>query len=317
MDRLDKAREILQNEADAVLGMAQKLGPSFSRVVGRILDCDGQVVVTGIGKPYFVAQKFSASLASTGTPSIALHPVDALHGDLGRLSGRDMVFALSNSGSSEEILRLVQVIKEMGIFLVAVTGDGDSALAGESDEVLLIGRIQEPCPLGLAPASSTTAMLALGDAITLVVAEERGLKPEDYARLHPGGIIGRKLRTVRQAMRMLDKTAVVKQDVSLVRVLNEITSARSGAAFIVDENGVLLGIFTDGDLRRVISSNNSAIMENVGKYMTRNPKTVLPDRSVSEAVQLLRTYKVDELPVIDSAGVLVGHLDVQDVIEDG
>ena len=314
-DRRERAGRILQQEAAAVANVARLLDEGFDATVERILACPGNVVLTGVGKPYLVAQKISASLASTGTPSITIHPTDALHGDLGRIRKGDVVLVLSNSGSNQEVVRLVPLLEQLEVFLVAITGNRESPLARQADAVLFIGRIAEPSPLGVAPASSTTAMMALGDALTLVLAEERGFKVEDFAQLHPGGALGKQLRSVAQAMRPLQQTAVVSPEMTVLQVLQRITAARSGAAFVVNDAGVLVGIFTDGDLRRTIAESPEALHEPVAEHMTPEPKAILSDRKVSEAQELLRHHQIDELPVIDANGKLLGHLDVQDLLE--
>lgn len=312
-ERLSEAKRILAHEAASVAAVAGALDEAFGRVVDRILACPGNVVITGVGKPYLIAQKISASLASTGTPSIALHPVDALHGDLGRICKRDVVIALSNSGASQEIVQLLPALTGLGVYLVAMTGNLDSPLSRSANDVLLIGHIEEPCRLGLTPTSSTTAMLALGDALTLVLAEERGFQEEDYAKLHPGGDLGRRLLSVGKAMRPLDRTPVVNPWLPLLDVLKCITAARAGAAFVADETGLLLGIFTDGDMRRIVAERPEALREPVERHMTRNPKCTMPDTRLNEALEILRHHLIDELPVVDHQGRLCGYLDIQDI----
>lgn len=302
------------HESATLERVAARLDDAFGRVVDLLLRCAGNAVVSGVGKPYIIAQKISASLASTGTPSIPLHPVDALHGDLGRISPRDVLLVLSNSGASQEIVELVPAIQRIGAPIVAITGDRQSPLARHAAEVLDLGRIEEPCRMGLTPTSSTTAMLAVGDALTLVVATERGFSEVDYARLHPGGALGRRLQSVAEAMRPLPRSAVGRRDTPVAEILDRITRARSGAAYVVDEAGVLLGIFTDGDLRRAIMGSPTALAEPVHAYMTAGPKTASPDERLSDALQLMRSYQVDELPVVDERGRLLGHLDIQDVL---
>lgn len=314
MDRLSEARRILGHEASTVARLSELIDESFQRVVELVLGCAGNVVISGVGKPFFIAQKISASLASTGTPSIPLHPVEALHGDLGRISDKDVVVVLSNSGASQEIVDLIPAVLRQGAPLVAITGNRNSPLARHASEVLFIGTIEEPCHLGLTPTSSTTAMLALGDALTLVLALERDFREQDYAKLHPGGSLGRRLRAVSAAMRPLDRSAVVTRDTSLTQTIHRITGMRSGAAYVVDEAGVLLGIFTDGDLRRAILEGPATLSEPVRKHMTVGPKSAGPDERVSDALELMRFHQIDELPVVDAQGRLLGHLDIQDVL---
>ena len=294
--------------------VAARLDEAFARAVELLLQCQGNVVVSGVGKPYIVAQKISASLASTGTPSIPLHPVDALHGDLGRISRRDVLLVLSNSGASQEIVDLLPAIKTIGAPLIAITGNPRSPLGAQATAVLDIGQIEEPCHMGLTPTSSTTAMLGLGDALTLVVASERGFSELDYARLHPGGALGRRRQSVAQGMRPLERSARVQRETPVAQVLERITGTRSGAAFVLDAQGVLLGIFTDGDLRRAVLRKAAALTEPVHLHMTAAPKTASPDARLSEAVELMRAHAIDELPVVDDQGRLLGHLDLQDLL---
>jgi arabinose-5-phosphate isomerase len=225
-----------------------------------------------------------------------------------------VLIVLSNSGASQEIVELVPAIQRIGAPIVAITGDRQSPLARQAAEVLDLGIIEEPCRMGLTPTSSTTAMLAVGDALTLVLATERGFSEADYARLHPGGALGRRLQSVAEAMRPLSRSAVGLRDTLVATILDRITHTRSGAAYVVDDAGVLVGIFTDGDLRRAILSSPTALAEPVGSYMTADPKTASPDERLSEALQLMRTYHVDELPVVDERRRFLGHLDIQDVL---
>jgi arabinose-5-phosphate isomerase len=312
LDRLAEARRILGHEASTIARLSTLLDGAFERVVELILRCEGNVLISGVGKPFFIAQKISASLASTGTPSIPLHPVEALHGDLGRVSARDVVIVLSNSGASAEIVDLVPAVLRQGAPLIAITGNRGSPLARQAREVLFIGAIDEPCHLGLTPTSSTTAMLALGDALTLVLSSERGFREQDYAALHPGGSLGRRLRPVSAAMRPLERSAVVTTDTSLTQAIRRITGMRAGAAYVVDEHGVLIGIFTDGDLRRAILEKPASLSDPVGKHMTAGCKTTGPDERVSDALEVMHFHQIDELPVVDAQGKLLGHLDIQD-----
>jgi arabinose-5-phosphate isomerase len=314
VDRLTEARRILLHESMTLERVAARLDEAFGRAVDLVLECQGNVVVSGVGKPYIVAQKLSASLASTGTPSIPLHPVDALHGDLGRISRRDVLLVLSNSGASQEIVELLPTLARVGAPLIAITGNPRSPLGSQANAVLDLGPIEEPCHMGLTPTSSTTAMMGVGDALTLVVAVERGFSEADFARLHPGGAIGRRLQSVGQAMRPLARSAVADRDTLVAEVVERITKTRSGAAYVLDTSGVLLGIFTDGDLRRAVLRKATSLSEPVHLHMTAGPKTASPDARVSEALELMRAHAIDELPVVDDQGRLLGHLDVQDVL---
>ncbi|MBI4577182.1 MAG: KpsF/GutQ family sugar-phosphate isomerase [Planctomycetes bacterium] len=308
------AREVLQVESRAVAGLADRLGPGFEEAVEAVLGCTGRVVVSGMGKAGLVGAKLSATLASTGTPSIVLHPVEALHGDLGRLRGEDVVLVLSNSGETEEVVRLVPHLKATGTRTIALTGRGDSSLARHADIVLDLGPIHEACPLGLAPSASTTAMLALGDALALAVQRRRGFGPEDFARFHPAGALGRRLMTVGEVMRTGERNPVVRLGDTVKEALLAITRARAGAVSVVDGAGRLAGIFTDGDLRRLLAHEGSLEGRRVGESMTRSPKTIAPGRLLAEAQRVLHEHQIDELPVVDEQGRPVGMLDVQDLV---
>ncbi len=313
---LDYARTVLEAEAAAVAGIAAHLDGAFSRTVARLLDCRGRVVVTGLGKPGFVAQKLSATLASTGTPSLYLHPAEALHGDLGRVLAEDLVLALSHSGETDEVVRLVEAVKTFGASVVALTGAPASTLATLADEVLSIGPVAEACPMGLAPTASSIALLALGDAVAMAVSKARDFTPEAYARLHPGGSLGRKLMKVSEVMRVGDASPVVRRDAPVreaVAVMTR-TPGRPGATSVVDGHGKLVGIFTDGDLRRLVEHGTPDFDQPVAEVMGHRPRTVSPDDLVSEAAELLGEAKIDQLPVVDARGKLVGLLDVQDLL---
>ena len=280
--------------------------------------CEGMVVVTGMGKAGLVGAKLSATLASTGTPSLALHPAEALHGDLGRIRAQDLLLALSNSGETEEIKALLPALRRIGAPVIAITGQPASALGRHADCVLDIGRASEACPLGLAPTASTTAMLAMGDALAVVVQAERGFSKEDYALYHPAGALGRRLMRVEEVMRSGDELPLVSSGAAVrdVIVTMSRTPGRPGAALIVDAQQRLLGIFTDGDLRRLLEGGaTSALDESVDLHMGREPKRVRPEALLEEGVRLLRDHKKDQLPVVDADGRAVGLLDVQDVLD--
>lgn len=314
---LEYARTILRTEAEAVLSVIDRVDGSFVRAVGLVLDCRGRVVVTGMGKPGIIGRKISATLASTGTPSLFLHPADAYHGDLGRVVKEDVVLALSNSGETEEIVRLLPLLRKIGATLVAMTGNGRSTLARTCDLLLDLGPITEACPLGLAPTASTTALLALGDALALCVLKERGFNQEQYAFYHPGGDLGRKLLKVGDIMRTGEKCPTVGPDESVQQVLVAITRARAGAVSVVGPDGRLAGIFTDGDLRRHLERTADLLHAPVREVMTRTPVTITPERLASEALRLLKDRRIDELPVVDAERRPVGMLDVQDLLEVG
>ncbi|MCK5691120.1 KpsF/GutQ family sugar-phosphate isomerase [Myxococcota bacterium] len=313
INAIDLGRTIIEAECSALHQVSSHLGKSFEESIQAILKTDGNVVLSGVGKSYFIAQKISASMASTGTPSIPLHPVDALHGDLGRIRKNDVVIALSTSGASPEIVEFVKAIPHPQITTIAITTDKDSPLAKLSTIVIDLGHMDEACPMGVAPSTTTTAMLALGDALTLSIAQLRGFTLKDFAQYHPGGSLGRRLQNITSAMRPLSSTPIVHPDDKVLDVLNEITVKRAGAAFAVDEDGKLLGIFTDGDLRRLLASAGNGLDTPIRGHMVENPKTALADTNLAEALKVLKNHQIDELPVVDEEGHLLGYLDIQDV----
>jgi arabinose-5-phosphate isomerase len=311
---VEHGRTVLAAEAAAI--GAVTLDESFAEAVGWILDCKGRVVVTGMGKPGFVAQKISATLASTGTPSLYVHPAEAAHGDLGRIAKDDLVIALSNSGETEEILRLLPALKKIGARIVAVTKDRANPLARGADLVVCIGNVEEACPMGLAPTASTAVLLAVGDALAMSVLAVRPFDREEYALFHPGGKLGRGLMKVQELMRGDEANPVVREDAPLsaaVAVMTE-TPGRPGAASVVDAAGKLVGIFTDGDLRRLVEHGETDFARPVSSAMGRNPRTVRPDALVVDAARILRQARIDQVPVVDGDGRPVGLLDVQDLL---
>lgn len=280
----------------------------------------GRLVLTGVGKAGHIARKLAATFASTGTPSLFMHPAEGRHGDLGMVQQTDVVMALSNSGSSEEVLALLPTIKLIGCPLIALVGQMQSPLARHADHVLTIGAVVEACPLGLAPSTSTTVLLALGDALALTVQKLRNFTPEQYARYHPGGALGRKLMTCTEAMRTGPRAPHVTADTPVVTALRAITSARAGSVSLVDGNGRLLGIFTDGDLRRTISSSAdvAAVLNGPVKAVATMPcRSVRGSDLLQTALHLCSEKKLNELPVTDADGHLIGLLDVQDLVDRG
>jgi arabinose-5-phosphate isomerase len=314
---LNRAKEVLRTEAQAILSLVDRLGPDFTAAVAAVAGCAGHLVVTGMGKAGLIAQKVSATFASTGTPSIFLHPAEAYHGDLGRVGKEDVVLALSNSGETEEVVRLLPPLRRIGARIVALTASRGSTLGKNADLVIELGRIEEACPLGLAPSATTTALLALGDALAFCVFESRGFDREKFAFYHPGGDLGRRLLKVSDVMRVGDRNPVVREDTPVTEAVAAITRARAGAVCVVDAAGRLAGIFTDGDLRRTMGRDARLLAGRIAEVMTRSPKTIGPDRLASEAVQILRAKKIDELPVVDEKGEPVGMLDVQDLLDVG
>jgi len=314
--------DVLKTEGNAVLMVADRLreNDAVSEAACALYECRGNVVLTGIGKAGIVATKISATLASTGTPSIFLHPVEALHGDLGRLQSDDVVIALSNSGSSEEIVRLAEYISSRGVLLVAVTGNPESQLADFADHVVCYGGIEEACPHGLAPTVSTTVMLAIGDALALMVMKMRDFSPQDYAAFHPGGALGRKFLKVEEVMafRKITNLSTAADSLTLGEALVEAEKSdrRSGAMLLVDRDGKLSGIITDADLRRMLvnSGEIDVLRKPVSEVMTTEPKHVTLGQYASEAEAFFNRYRIDELPVVDTDGRPVGVIDVQDIL---
>lgn len=315
---IDFAKEVLFLESEAIKNQINQLDHRFQKAVDLIFACKGRVVVTGIGKAGIIGQKISATLASTGTPSYWIHSSEARHGDLGRIVEDDIVLALSNSGETE-VVTLLPFVKRIGAKVIAVTGNNKSSLAMHSDVVLDMGKIEEPCPLGLAPSASSTAMLALGDALALTIFKKRNLRKEDYALYHPGGELGRKLLTVEMVMRKNEGNPVAHEDALLKDVLDIMTetAGKPGAVSIVDKHNKLVGFFTDGDLRRYLRNGTSILQGRVKDVMTRSPKVIKSRCLVAEAYKILKDHKIDQLPVVNDSYIPVGIIDVQDLLEVG
>ena len=312
------ARTVLQHEANAILHMAQRLDAKFTRAVNLILKARGPVIVIGMGKPALIAEKISASLASTGTSSFTMHPGDALHGDIGRVTRSSVVILLSNSGETEEIVKLLPFLKAIGVRIIAITGRVRSALAKASDVALDTSVVSEAEPLNVVPTASTTCMLAMGDAITMALVKKRKFKLQDFAMLHPGGSLGRRYRmTVKDVMRKGSRNPRVRQSASMKGVLIKITAARAGSATVVDERGRCVGIFTDGDLRRQFKRLTQNANKPVSEYMTRKPLTIREDMLAVKALEIFRRKHIDELPVVNAQGKVSGLLDVQDLLAQG
>ncbi len=295
------------------------LDEQWDKAVRLILGCRGAVLTSGIGKAGHVARKLSASFSSTGTPSHFLNPAEALHGDLGAVRQGDLVLILSHSGESDEILRMLSVVKKLGHPIIAMTSRTDNALGRFSDVVLRLGKIEEACPLGLAPSASTTAMTALGDALFLTVMKARQFTAEDFAVYHPAGQLGRKLIRVTEAMtfKLGENLPVASDRLTVGQVLHEVSSIkrRSGAVILVDDAGRVSGIFSDGDLRRAITDDDgSALRQPIRDVMTKKPKRIRGDQLAGEAMGLMRQFRIDELPVVDEADKPVGLIDIQDLI---
>lgn len=312
------AKKVLEIERDALSILIKRIDANFEHVVDALYRIKGRVIVTGMGKPGFVAQKISATLSSTGTPSLYLHPAEALHGDLGRVTKDDIILALSNSGETEEIIKFLPVVKKIGVKLIAMTGNVKSTLARQADYTIDTSVKREACPLGLAPTTSTTAMLAMGDALSVALLDKKGFKEKDFAFYHPGGILGKRLLlTVGDIMRKGGGSPVVKDTAAVKGVLLAITNARAGSASVVNSKGRLVGIFTDGDLRRHIGKDPQLIERKVKDVMTKNPTVITKDKLAAEAFDILRSKHIDEIPVVDGKFRPIGLVDVQDLLKAG
>ncbi len=321
------ARGVIETEAAAVLRAGRVVVESegFDKAAQLILDCRNSVLTCGIGKAGHIARKMSATLASTGTPSHYLSPADAMHGDLGSVRDGDVVVIFSASGESEEILRVLDVVKQLGHPVVAVTATAASTLGSHVDAALLMGRIEEACPLRLAPSASTTAMLAIGDALALTVMKMRNFTADNFALFHPAGALGRKLMKVSEAMsfRVGENLQIAADTLTVGQVLQVVSKVkrRSGAVILVDRDGRLSGFFSDGDLRRLIThdaestdSSQSALRIPINQVMTKNPKRVSADALASEAMSIMRSHRIDELPVVNADDRPTGLIDVQDLV---
>lgn len=315
---LDYAREVIEAEAEAISSVTPVVDAAFAQACEMIYNCRGSVIVSGIGKAGIIGQKISATLASTGTPSHFLHPAEAIHGDLGRLRGNDIVIVLSYGGETDEVIRLINLVKRLGIKLIAITGDGDSTLSKHSDIVLCMGSMSEACPLGVAPSVSTACMLAIGDALAFTIMKARNFRVEDYVRFHPGGSLGTKLMTVEQSMMFKpgEKSPIVEVTDTIEQLLEKTSDVkRHGAVMVVDKDGKLAGIITDADLRRLMTKQGRGVFEfRAGDVMTADCKKIRADALAAEATAIFHKYRIDELPVVDADNRPVGLIDVQDIV---
>ncbi len=309
------ARRVLEIEAEAVHALADQLGPEFVKAVDLILASSGRVIVSGVGKSGHIGRKFAATLASTGTPAYFVHAAEAAHGDLGMITANDVLIALSYSGSGEELLKIVPLVKRQGARLIAITGNPDSPLAREAD-VHLNGAVkEEACPLNLAPTASTTASLALSDALAVALLDARGFGADDFARSHPGGALGRRLLThVSDVMRSGTAIPQVTEDALLADALMEMTRAGMGMTAIVDADQRIVGIYTDGDLRRSLASGCNFTTARVADVMSRGPRTIHPEALAVEAAEMMETRRISQLLVADAAGRLIGALNHHDLM---
>ncbi|MES2414450.1 MAG: KpsF/GutQ family sugar-phosphate isomerase [Pseudomonadota bacterium] len=309
------ARKTFEIEAAAVQGLAGRVGPEFAQAVEIMLACRGRVVVMGMGKSGHIGRKIAATLASTGTPAMFVHPAEASHGDLGMVTDADVVLAISNSGESAELTAILPVLSRQGVPLVAITGGLQSALAGQARVTLDSSVAQEACPLNLAPTASTTAQLAMGDALAVALLDARGFREEDFARSHPGGALGRKLLThVADVMRSGDQVPMVQLDTGFSDLMREMSSKGLGASAIVDHKQRVLGIFTDGDLRRLVEKGVDLRNALAGEVMHPNPRTLRSDALAVDAVELMEQNRITSVLIVDADGVLCGALNTNDLM---
>ncbi len=317
-DALDLARRVLRTEAAAILSLVDRLGKPFERAVGMLYACEGRVIVTGLGKSGIICRKIAATLASTGTSAFFLHPTEAIHGDLGVVRRDDVVVALSYSGETEEILRLLPLAQRLCVPLIAVTGAPGSSLARAADVALDVSVREEACPLGLAPTASTTAIMALGDALAVALFEERGFTADDFALLHPGGALGRRLLRVEDLMHRDDALPRVPAGASLKDTISEISGKRLGMTTVVDAAGGLIGVITDGDLRRGLERTADIRALVASDLMTRNPKTIARSALAAQALAVMERYPITSLVVLeDGSQRPVGVIHLHDVLRAG
>ena len=312
---LHMAREALDIEASALLTMKDRLDDRFVQAAALILGASGRVVVTGMGKSGHVGTKIAATLASTGTPAMFMHPGEASHGDLGMIQAGDVVLGLSNSGESDELVAILPVIKRLGVPLIAMTGGLQSSLARHANVVLDTGVAKEACPLNLAPTASTTAQMAMGDALAVALLDARGFKPEDFARSHPGGSLGRRLLThVSDIMRKGDDVPRVAPEASFTELMQEMSRKGLGATSVVNAQGQVLGIFTDGDLRRLIEKGQDLRQLKASDVMHANPRTLRDDALAAEAADLMEAHRITSVLVVNAQGELVGAINTNDLM---
>jgi len=314
IEQLQLAQRVLRIEADAITALANRLDGDFTRAVTTILASQGRVVVSGIGKSGHIARKIAATMASTGTPAYFVHAAEAVHGDLGMITRDDVLIALSNSGENDELLTIVPLVKRQGGKLIAITGNAASSLARDADVHLDAHVDEEACPLNLAPTASTTAALALGDALAVALLDARGFGAEDFARSHPGGALGRKLLThVRDVMKPATQVATVTATTPIPVVLVAMSRGGLGMAVVLDDNDRMIGIFTDGDLRRALEKLGDLRLVAVGDVMTPAPRTISPDRLAVEAVEMMERHKINQLLVLDADARFAGALNMHDL----
>jgi KpsF/GutQ family protein len=311
---IQNGASVLAKEGEALLRVSKELSGEFLTACDKILDCSGKVVVSGIGKAGHIGKKISATLASTGTPSVWLDPINALHGDLGMIQPGDIALLLSNSGSSGETLLTAQALKSNGVYQIAMTSSSDTPLSSICDITLPLGVHEEACSLKLAPSTSTTVMLAMGDAVALTVQRMKGFEEKDYAKFHPAGALGRRLMNITALMRTGDKVARILKDATIIEAIQAITSARSGICVIVDDCNILNGVYTDGDFRRDILDGKDVVKERAAAEIKKTCSFISSDSQVQDAIELMASKHINALPVVSSDMKVLGVVDIQDII---
>lgn len=318
-DLSGRAARVLAIEAQAIAGLKEKLDSNFTRAIGILVDAEGKIIVTGMGKSGLIGRKIAATLASTGTPAFFLHPAEGIHGDIGMVGRGDVVLAISNSGETPEIVRLLPVFKRIGLSLVALTGNADSTLARHADVTLDVGVPEEACPLGLAPTASTTATLAMGDALAVVLFEEKGFSAEDFAKFHPGGALGRKLQTVEDLMHKGEEIPLVPENTPLKDALFTISAKRLGVTGVVNGRGALVGVITDGDVRRAVGRGIDFFTAKASEVMSANPKRILSSELAASALRKMEEHAITSLFVFEGGERKkpVGIVHVHDLLKAG
>ncbi len=312
------AKKVLEIESEAIKNLIEQLDDNFSQAVELISKCKGRVIVTGMGKSGLIGRKITSTLSSTGTSAFFIHPVEGMHGDMGMVMKEDIVLALSYSGETEEMKKILPLIKRLGVRLITFTGNPDSSLAKESDAVLNAKVKREACPFNLAPTASTTAMLALGDALAIALLNKKGFKEADFARLHPAGVIGKKLLLrVEDVMRKGEENPLIDEDKRVREALFVMTSTRLGAVSVVNKEGKLIGFFTDGDLRRHLQKDKDLLERKISSVMTKKPTTITKRKLATEAVRILQEKRFDNIPVVDEDNCPIGIVDERDLLKEG
>lgn len=315
---IEDAKKVLEIESEAVRNLMEQLDDNFPKAVDLISKCKGRVIVTGMGKSGLIGRKIASTLSSTGTSAFFVHPVEGMHGDMGMVMKEDIVLALSYSGETEEMKKILLLIKRLGVKLITFTGNPDSSLAKEADAVLNVKVKKEACPFNLAPTASTTAMLALGDALAIALLDKKGFTEADFAAIHPAGVIGKKLLLrVEDVMRKGEENPLIDEDKRVKEALLVMTSTRLGAVSVVDKEGRLIGFFTDGDLRRRLQKDRDLLEKKISSVMTKKPTTITKRKLATEAVRILQEKKFDNIPVVDEDNRPIGIVDERDLLKEG